>query len=220
MKFILFSALLFMLSSCKVIDVMLNPNSYVKIPSNDSNYLLPAVSDTIRVMNADGEFAKSPIKPKSAQRYTLRNIGDYCIIKDKEFVEIVLDDIDFTKVSLDIRKNYETNEIKISIVPTTNEVFLETKCQTIVRSGSYDFLPPISVKKGLNPEQVIVTPVVDDTTNCNIIGYEIRYGSEERGCKRQAKANLINFEKCFGKPKTRTTKEFKKNFHLKFFNLE
>ena len=58
-------------------------------------------------------------------------------------------------------------------------------------------IPQVRLPAGAAPEQVVVTPIVNE--RCEIYGYQIRYGSEERGCKSVAKEVLKRFGKCFSK---------------------
>jgi hypothetical protein len=74
-----------------------------------------------------------------------------------------------------------------------SKILLTKKCQTITRTG-INYTPKVEVVEGLNPEQIIVTPIFDD--QCYRIGYEVRYGSLERGCKEEGSKNYQKYKCC------------------------
>lgn len=189
---LLIFSVIFLLNSCKSVDMFFNPNNYIP---RDTPREKEYIYDTIRISNSSGEIreaAVSGIKPNKQLVFT--SIGQTYTFKSGETIEIVSDGVDFSKTTFDIETNDVTKEIKLKLVDKDfSKIYLESKCQTIVRTG-IDYVPKIEVAKGLDPEQIVVTPIFDD--DCNRTGFQVRYGSSERGCKKEAKEVLSRFNDC------------------------
>lgn len=201
-KIILFVLLSVSLSlvSCRSLDIILNPNNYVK---RDHPIEKEYIYDTVILNNNNGTLTASNkgitgIKPSRQLIFT--NIGQSYTIKNGEVIEIISKGINFAQATFDVETNEETNEIKIKLVDKElTKIYIQKKCQSIIRTG-INVIPKIEVAKDLNPEQIVITPIFDDI--CNVIGYQIRYGSVERGCKSEAAEVLKRFNECAQKTQT------------------
>ena len=180
-----------MLTSCKNLDLFFHPSDYIP---RDTPREKEYIYDTIRIYNNNGEIRDALTGDKPSRQLIFTNIGQTYTFKSGDLVEIISDGVDFSKTTFDIETNEETNDIKLRLVDKDySKVYLDSKCQTIRRTG-IDYIPKIEVAKELKPEQIVVTPIFDD--DCNKIGYQIRYGSVERGCKKEAKDVLEKFNEC------------------------
>lgn len=181
-----------LLSSCNSVDRVLHPNNYIP---RDTPLEKEYIHDTIRISNDQGKLINSNIAGFTpTKQLVFTSIGQTFNIKPGQSFEIVAENIDFSNTTFDIETNEATGEIKLKLVDKDfSKVKLEYKCQTILRTG-IDFVPKIELADGLDPEQIVVTPVFDD--NCKRIGFQIRYGSEERGCRKEAQEILDKFRNC------------------------
>ncbi|MEJ5286803.1 MAG: hypothetical protein CH6_1641 [Candidatus Kapaibacterium sp.] len=190
MKKILIIALFVLtLSGCKFIDFVLHPDQYHK---SSKVRVTEYVYDTIKVANKDGNVTTA-VAGLPNKRVVLSEIGQSFTIKKGEIVEFIFN-IDVADATLDITTDLETNDITFKLVQKdTAKVYLTSKCQTVKRY-QVGAVPAVEVSPNLRPEQIISTPLFDN--NCQMIGYEIRYGSEERGCKKEASEALKRFVEC------------------------
>lgn len=192
-----------LLSGCKLVDFILHPNEYQK---TSKVRVTEYIYDTIKVANVNGNFSTS-VAGYPSKRVVFNEIGQSFTIKQGEIVEFVLD-IDIQQASFDILTDLQTKEITLKLVQKdTTKIYLSSKCQTIKRYQT-GWIPPIEVASNLNPEQVIATPLFNN--NCEVIGYEIRYGSEESGCKSVARETLQRFVECSKKLSPQTVTQRKK----------
>lgn len=172
---------LILLSSCqsvvKSIDCLFNPSDYEKRESVKEKLF---VYDTVVIYNDNGELGE-PIKgDRPIKEVVFDNINQSYTFKPGEAVSLVFDNVDFSNKTFDIVTDEVTNEVTMKLVDLDfSKVLLSKKCQSIIRKGK--IVPKIEVAEGLNPEQVVITPLFDD--NCFQVGYEIRYGAIESGCK-------------------------------------
>jgi len=190
-KILLIFLIIFLLNSCKSWDILLNPDNYIQ---RDAPIEKEIIYDTVIVwINNDGINDPLPgMKPTKQIIFT--NIGQTFTFKTGETIKIVSDGIDFSKATFDIETNLETNDIILKLVDKDfSKVYLTHKCQVVLRTG-IDFVPKIELARGLEPEQIVITPVFDD--KCNKIGFQIRYGSVERGCKKEAAEVIKRFNAC------------------------
>jgi hypothetical protein len=191
-KIVIIATIALFLTSCKSLDILLHPDNYISqnVP-REKEYIY----DTVVVSNDNGEMKESTLSGmKPSKQLIFSRIGQSYTFKPGETIEVVSAGADFSNSTFDIETNEDTKEITLKLVDKNNsKVLLESKCQTILRTG-IDFVPQIEVAKGLSPEQIVVTPIFDD--NCNSIGYQIRYGSTERGCTKEAKDILSRFQDC------------------------
>lgn len=120
------------------------------------------------------------------------------MVQEGKAVRIVFKDFDPTLHRLSTTSGDEPGMVKLEVVGIDDDMIkLDTKCQVVNVYGQGE-VPRVRVPPGITPEQIVVTPIVND--NCEIYGYQVRYGSEERGCKSSAKEVLRRFQKCFSKP--------------------
>ncbi len=184
--------MIILLSGCTTWDMMVHPGNYIP---RDTPREKEYIYDTIRITNDNGSITSAAISGlKPAKQLTFSKIGQQYSFKQGETIEIISDGVDFSQTTFDIELNEESKEIELKLVDKDySKVQLTSKCQTIVRTG-IEYVPKIEIAKGLKPEQIIVTPLCDGAGSK--IGYEIRYGSEERGCRKEAKQGLLGFKKC------------------------
>lgn len=124
----------------------------------------------------------------------LEQPGDEVELKMGERVGMIIADIDPRNEIVETIIDDERGTIKLCVKDARqNVVTLTKKCQTIERVGTGP-LPSIELQEGLHPEQVVITPMCDESQQ--VVGYSIRYGSEERGCKSEARAALRAFARC------------------------
>ncbi len=118
--------------------------------------------------------------------------GQEVTFKVGEVIRIVLDGVDLARSRLE-GDFTGSGYVKLRLVNQSDPVKLKSKCQTIrILQLS---IPTIEVSPEIQGrEQVIVTPVYNK--QCEQVGYEIRYGSAERGCWQQAKQVLEEFQRC------------------------
>mgnify|MGYP005821494989 CR=1 FL=1 len=191
-KLVIFTAVMLTLTSCQSIDMFLHPENYM--PRTNTPMEKELIYDTVWVSNVDGEIKESIAGIKPSKRLVFSRVGQSYTFKQGETIEVVSEGADFSNSTFDIETNEDTKDIKLTLVDKINsKVVLESKCQTVMRTG-IDYVPKIEVSKGLSPEQIVVTPVFDNY--CNPIGYQIRYGSTERGCRKEAKDILNRFQDC------------------------
>lgn len=192
---ILLSALSIMCISCDAFYKAFPPSDkyYVK---RDAPIETEIIRETIYVNNVDGNLKAVPAGSHN-KILTFSQIGQEYWIKKGENIAIETDNIDFSIASFEFETSEKNQDILMKLVDKDSyRVLLSRKCQTIVRMGT-NFIPKIEVQEGLDPEQVVVTPLFDD--DCNKVGHEIRYGSTERGCSNVAFSNLKRFRECTGK---------------------
>ncbi len=188
---ILFLGLLATLISCRTLDMIFHPSDYAK--RDERPIIAEIVYDTIKVTNKDGNISTA-VTGLPTKRITFTRIGQSFSFKNGETVEMVFEGVDFSIATFDIETNLETQDVTIKLADRDfSKVILTSKCQTIKRIGNFS-IPKIEVSAALKPEQVVVTPLFDDS--CVVVGYEIRYGSEERGCKTAAMQTLTAFYDC------------------------
>ena len=195
-KLLLILSIALLVNSCDAFDHLMNPDRWVKRDSPIETVIAPA---EIIVSNDTGELGGDipGVEPKKLIHFT--NIGqEYTLKNGEEFKLSYSNSINFAYTTFDVIAN-DDNSITIKLVDKdTSRVFLKSKCQIIKRQG-IDFIPKIEIAKGLDPEQVIITPIFDD--NCVKLGYEVRYGSIEKikgvagGC-REGKKVYNNFKNC------------------------
>lgn len=190
LKLLLPLLIMLLIGGCQSFDMFFNPGDYMR---RDTPREKEYITDTVFITNATGEIVNEPA-PKKAKQLVFENVGESCIFKPGETIEVISDGVDFSQYTFDIETSEENQDIKLTLVDKeATKVILTTKCQTIIRTG-IEVVPKVEVAPGLKPEQIVCTPLFDD--ECQKIGYEIRYGSEERGCRKEAKPNLVKFRDC------------------------
>lgn len=173
------------------------------------------ITDTVYVqVNNEGEISYiEPLAALKAQKpYILSKDYDFITINANEKIKIIVDNIDFCSSTLKVEKFDDNNKIKISVLPITTEIVLENKCQVQKWYDPY-VLPSISIKdkivggKKEKDQQIVITPIYNK--NCERIGFQIRYGSIERGCAKEGKKVVEEFNKCNGYPRIKGKRKLK-----------
>ncbi|MBI2794880.1 MAG: hypothetical protein HYX66_09565 [Ignavibacteria bacterium] len=119
-------------------------------------------------------------------------------LKDGQAVRMELVGFDPSKHRITTTLGDSPNTVKLEIVGIDDGVvILKEKCQVVNIYGVGE-VPRVRLPADISTEQLVITPIVND--DCEIYGYQVRYGSEERGCKSAAKEVLRRFQKCFSKP--------------------
>ncbi len=167
--------------------------------------------DTVAVVATAGglSYAQTPKQKSPTRTESLSKVGDIVEIKYGEALLLVLDSLNPAEMTIESVIDEATKSVTLRVVDKTKDVVILThKCQTIDRvgGGATEF-PRIQLAEGLQPEQVVVTPMCDEKNR--MAGYSIRYGSEERGCQIQAQAGLRSFHRCGEKPKSEPKKSSK-----------
>ncbi|MCX7909903.1 MAG: hypothetical protein N2560_10380 [Ignavibacteria bacterium] len=161
------------------------------------------------VKNNNGNLVLNTAEPGyPTKKFVFYEAGQTCTLRNGERIELVFENIDFNMYTFEIETDLATQELTLKLVNIEEtRVFLSSKCQTIKRMV-VGKLPKIELASNLNPEQIVITPLFDDT--CNVIGYEFRYGSEESGCKAFAKQTLQKFNDCTKKRTNKTSSSTQK----------
>jgi hypothetical protein len=160
---------------------------------NYSNNRTGSLPDTVSVAATSLGLEMLDAKPGSAP-IRLAEPGDNVVLRMGSPVQSIILDIDPDIEAIESVIDDELGTIVLRVVSTRNNIVrLERKCQTIERVGAGP-IPSIDLAPGLQPEQIVITPLCDKPSL--IIGYSIRYGSVERGCKSEARAALRGFARC------------------------
>ncbi len=162
----------------------------------------------VAIVEADTLGKLKLLSKKTSYRETihLRNVGDTAIFDIKTPIKISIEegidlgnhalkteliDMSTPKGSKKMVRAEVASACKVSI-------YLEDKCQT-VRWYNPWVLPEVKLmsKKANALEQVVCTPMLN--SSCELIGYEIRYGSEEHGCTNEKNSiSVLNqYKKCY-----------------------
>ncbi|MGB9912695.1 MAG: hypothetical protein ACPLRO_04945 [Candidatus Kapaibacteriota bacterium] len=177
------------LSGCKVIDFIFHPEHYQR---TSKVRVTEYVYDTIKVANYNGNFSTT-VAGFPSKRIVFNEIGQSYTLRPGELVEFVFD-FDLAQASFDVTTDLQTKEITLTLVQKdTSKVYLTSQCQTVKRFQT-GTLPIVEVASNLDPQQIVITPMFN--LNCEVVGYEFRYGSEESGCKAAAKETLQRFVEC------------------------
>lgn len=165
------------------------------------------IRDTVVVqINNDGEviYLDAASNQKLQKAFVLRDNYDFITVNANEKFKLIVDGVDFCYSTLKIEKFDDNTKIKISIVPLDEEIVLEDKCQVQKWYDPYT-LPKITIKdkivggKKEKDNQIVITPLYNK--NCERIGFQIRYGSIERGCAKEGRKVVDEFNKCNGYPR-------------------
>lgn len=140
--------------------------------------------------------------------YRLSKRGDEVKFMMGKTIKLVVEGLDTRSQTVQSQIEEETGVVTLKVVDINMDIVtLEKKCQTIQRLNTRT-LPEIRLADGIEPQQIVVTPICDD--NKQVAGYQIRYGSEERGCRKEAQPALIAFNRCFNTPPPTSTTNAKK----------
>ncbi len=187
---ILSAGTILFLSSCKTLDMVLNPNSYVKWGNNP--VVREIVYDTVVVQVDSQQGVTQAVKGMPTKNVVFTDFGQSVRFRSGEIIRLMYDAVDVSIATLQANIDPSTGEVVLSLIRRNEPVQLSRKCQAVIRMDSQ--IPIVEVKEGLSPEQVVVTPVFN--SECKQIGYEIRYGSTERGCLNEAQKTLNQFRNC------------------------
>jgi len=133
---------------------------------------------------------------QSTTSFVFTGSGQQFVFKKGQKVNISVDNVDFSKVTFVIATDEENNTVKMQTVNVSDAiVYFEKKCQVFTWHEP-NYLPKIEVADSVENQQIVLTPMFND--DCEKIGYQIRYGSTERGCREEAKEVLRKFNKCVG----------------------
>jgi hypothetical protein len=212
MKNIVFILILISLTGCTTFDMILHPSEYQK--KNYSIIEKRLVYDTVSVHidNQDNSFEPvAGVLPKRS--FTLSKIGDRITFKKGEPIELISDNIDFNRASIQVITDETKDEVTLVVSDQQlNVVDFQKKCECIeVRNTTQ--IPPIELNPKLDPHQIIITPIFSNCPDCVLIGYQIRYGDQQLGgCWNEAKEVYDKFKCCLPKynPNSSIMKEQRK----------
>lgn len=110
-----------------------------------------------------------------------------------EAIRVLFDSLDEDEVDLISKVDLDNGIVAMKTVRLDNKevIYLETKCQ--LYNIGLGPIPEIMTSEELANEQIVITPRTNE--NCEIIGFEIRAGSVESGC-RNGLRNLNKYKKC------------------------
>ena len=115
-------------------------------------------------------------------------------------LDLVFRSINLSVYTLFSRYNEKEDVVELGLVRTAaHKIELNSQCETIRWMDPY-YVPKIEVSDELKVHQIVITPIMDD--NCEKKGYEIRYGSQDRGgCRSEAEEVFKRYVRCTGNPK-------------------
>lgn len=162
---------------------------------NDCSQIDEPTPDEITLQNNDGSLTGIPPQPNTRKIFLNKPYEDY-IIKNGEIVQLQIDNLNINTVNIDLVPDENTGDILIRIRPKIKDtIVFQNKCQTFFRYSTD--IPNVKVADGLKFEQIVYTPIFDK--NCNHIGWNLRYGSIERGCNSKAIKEIVQkFINCTG----------------------
>lgn len=113
---------------------------------------------------------------------------------------LIVENIDFSAYTLYSKYFEKEDYIEFGVVrPTSNSIRLDSQCETIRWMDPYK-IPKIDVNEELEVHQIVITPIMN--SNCQKMGYEIRYGSQQQGgCRVEAKEVFDRYYNCVKKNK-------------------
>jgi hypothetical protein len=155
----------------------------------------PRAGEIVQVSNQDGELATSALaglQPNSDSR--LWSEGDIVRVANGRAINIDLSGFNPDREVIVTEVGSNGSELLLRVAKkSTAKIIFTSKCQ-VFTIGNTDVLPPIEIAKGLALQQVIITPLCDGVNS--VIGYEIRYGSAEAGCRSNARNGIRKFKLC------------------------
>ncbi len=166
--------------------------------SKDKNY----VRDTVFVeIDNDGpvmlQNQGSPGELTYKEPIVFNKIGQEKQLNLGDKVEFIFDGISPQDADFNYTIHPEKGIVKIKLVKRgtiPDVVSFDEVCQIII-VGRGDNFPRFEVKDTLiGKQQLIVTPVVND--DCEVIGYELRYGSIDDANCLTGRKNLRRFQNC------------------------
>lgn len=167
-----------------------------KVEVNDSGELTTVIQKSV---------AGVPMQHK-----TLLNLGDRIDFKKGVPFELEVNGFDpqYYKLEYTFDDAAQTGSIEVKAIQQANIVELSSKCSRKIVTGRE--IPQVIYTGETDPkEQLIITPVYNK--NCEFTGYEIRYGSVDRGCRGESSKILSQLKRCQGDNPQPTTKKRSKN---------
>lgn len=199
-KIIIILLATFSLYSCTTIDIISNPDLYVKKNYSDAQII---VYDTIKVKVEQYEHvlteAVAGEQPK--KRLVIDKIGKKVEFQKGEPIELISNGFNFANASIKITTDEENNRIELEVIDSQLQIVkFEKKCQCI-EVRNINQLPPIDLNPGLDPHQIVITPIFNNNNDCQLVGYQIRYGDQKYGGCTQAEATQVHntFKNCIKK---------------------
>lgn len=201
---------LFILTSCGSIQRLtistkdINIDDY-KNTKNEKSKNIP--QETGIEIVTGGNIDSKPIE----KTLLFKSVGETHKFKKGDIVEVVTQGIDFEDNTFYYTYEKGSDLISLSLQPRKDcHVKLQNKCEVLTWNDPNN-IPNITVAEDINPEQVILTPLFNNGKECERVGYQIRYGSVERGCLSVAKDVLEQFNNCVGRdihtPQIKTSEE-------------
>lgn len=116
-------------------------------------------------------------------------------ITPEKAYHLIVRNVDFSVYTFYSNFNELENIVELGIIrPTSNAIKLKNNCETIRWMDPLK-IPKIEIDENLNTQQIVITPIMNN--NCQKMGYEIRYGSQDiGGCKVEAKKVYEKYFNC------------------------
>lgn len=156
---------------------------------------IPTKTEVVRVSNNDGDLSTEVVAgdaPRASMK--LWRDGDVATIRNNTTANIDVSGFDPDREVIVTEVSSAGDELTLRVAKKNNvTVRFTSKCQ-VYTIGNTDVLPPIEIARGLDPQQVVITPLCDGVDS--VIGYEIRYGAVESGCRNAAKKGLEKYRLC------------------------
>lgn len=150
-------------------------------------------SDTVYLQVTEAGFAESA-KEAVIRQLTLRGEGSEVLFRLGDPVSLIFEGVNVDSHTVETTLDEENNTVTMRVLSRRSGVVsISKKCQTFIYSSLRN-LPLVEIKPGLDPEQIVVTPLCDK--DGNIYAYELRYGSTQRGCTNVARTGLERFKQC------------------------
>ncbi len=164
--------------------------------SNTSQSNQPSGRDTVYIKVEPDGYNEVKAGERFTRSFSLQDEGDLAVFTLNEPVELCFGDLDSETETIQTTIDQATKVVQMRVVSRANNtVKFVTKCQTVIYSTLAE-IPKIEVTNGLSPQQIVITPLCDESGM--IYAYELRYGSEEQGCRKQAGPGLEAFKRCPG----------------------
>lgn len=144
------------------------------------------------------EVPENEVDISSIEKAYLKKIGDRIDFERGVPFELNIN-IDPNTSTLKVGYDENTKWHYIEVIPINQKIKLTKKCE-VIRVNAFEGIPIIEVDDSIQyQEQIVITPIFN--TNCEFLGYEIRYGTTERGCKSKVLKQFINCTKAKVPPK-------------------
>ena len=150
-------------------------------------------SDTVYLQVTEAGFAE-PAREAVIRQLTLRGEGSEVSFRLGDPVSLVFEGVNVDSHTVETTLDEENNAVTMRVLSRRSGIVsISKKCQTFIYSSLRN-LPIVEINPGLDPEQIVVTPLCDQ--DGNVYAYELRYGSTQRGCTSVARTGLDRFKQC------------------------